>query len=62
MAGLIAVGYEERLIREMMKNEARIAMAAIEPPRTATVPAAITAVEVRGAGRTGSMCIAYSSV
>jgi hypothetical protein len=62
MAGLMAVGYEERLILEMMKNEARMEIAAKEPPMMAITPAATTDVEARGAGRTGSMCIAYSSV
>ena len=58
MAGLMTVGYEERLILERMKNEARIETAAREPPSTATMPAATTEVEVRGAGGTGSMGIA----
>jgi len=58
----MAVGYEDRLILEMMKNEARIEMAAREPPRTATTPAATTEVEGRGAGSAECMCIAYSSV
>ena len=62
MAEWMAMGYEERLILEIMKNEARIEMAAKEPPMVATTPAATTEAEARNAGRAGSMCIAYSSV